>query len=228
MQSFAEATDHTLWVTDTQLAVRELDSHHAPDHGPEVRLPAAGWRLLRDRRGDLWVAALGGGLLRVRSGAPKTSAVIERFSYEDKIGGSPRRMFEDRDGNVWVGMRGGGLLRLSESIAVNDVELDGLTNDGVRALSVDADGNVWVATGHSLNQFSERDADRSTRCRKSRLCTPTEGGTMWVSTAGGVGPASERPVSSVLDFLTGCSGSGSPPLRSMRRTTSGCAVAIKA
>ncbi len=186
VQSFAEAIDHTLWVTDTQLAVRELDSHHAPDHGPRVQLPAAGWRLLRDRRGDLWVAALGGGLLRVRSGAPNTSAVIERFSYEDKIGGSPRAIFEDRDGNVWVGMRGGGLLRLSESIAVTDVELDGLTNDGVRALSVDADGNVWVATGHSLNKFSEGRRQVFSLPQIQALYTDRRG-TMWVSTAGGVG-----------------------------------------
>ncbi len=186
VQSFAEATDGALWVTDTHLAVRKLDARDAPDHDPTVRLPAAGWRLLHDRDGHLWVAALGGGLLRVRSGPPHAKAVIERFSYEGTIGGSPRSVFQDRDGNVWVGMRGGGLLRLSERVGAADVALDGLTNDGVRALSVDAEGNVWVATGQSLNRFSGRRRHVFSLPQIQALHTDRTG-TVWASTAGGVG-----------------------------------------
>ena len=36
----------------------------------------------------------------------------------------------------------------------NDIALDGLTTDGVRALSAAADGSVWVATEHNLHHFS--------------------------------------------------------------------------
>ena len=134
VQNFAQGSDQTVWVTDSYQTAKPLGRHLTLTHGPSVRLPAAGWRLLNDRRGHLWVAALGGGLLRIRSSV--SDGVIERFLYENKISGSPRSLFQDRDNNVWVGMRGGGLLRLSEGLVNDDVVLEGLTNDGVRALSV--------------------------------------------------------------------------------------------
>ena len=151
VQSLVEDASGGIWITDAAEIVKKLATHAAPRHGRDIRLPAGAWRLMRDSRGQIWVAAFGGGLLRVRDPhAPSPS--MDRFEYEHRLAGSPRSMFEDREGNIWVGMRGG-LVRLSER-SFSDVALDGLNNDGVRTSAVGSDGSVWVATAHSLNRFS--------------------------------------------------------------------------
>jgi signal transduction histidine kinase/ligand-binding sensor domain-containing protein len=184
-QSLAEDDAGDLWVTDTYRVVRRLSPGSRPAPTPGIRLPASGWRLLRDRRGQIWVAALGGGLLRV-SAPHQPDASVERFAYEHRVAGSPRSLFEDRDGNIWVGMRGGGLLRLSESSIVTDVPLAGLTNDGVRAAAVTPDGSVWLATGHSLNRFQ---GERSSMYDLSQTMVlhTDHAGTLWAATALGLG-----------------------------------------
>ena len=111
--------------------------------------------------------------------------MVERFAYESKIGGAPRSLFEDQDGNIWVGMRGGGLLRVSESVLQNDIPLDGLTTDGVRALSAADDGSVWVATEHNLHRFSGR--TRKVYDLSQTLALHTDKtGTVWAATTQGI------------------------------------------
>jgi signal transduction histidine kinase len=198
VQNFAESDADVLWVTDSFRIAKRLGVSTPWSSAPNVRFPAAGWRMLQDRRGSLWVAALGGGLLRVRSAGPSGSAdIIERFNYESTINGAPRSLFQDRDNNVWVGVRGAGLLRLSEGLVDDDVMLEGLTNDGVRAMSGGADGSVWVATGHSLNRFSGGVRTTYDLSQTMSLYTDRRG-RVWVSTARGVGELRNgtfRPVS---------------------------------
>jgi ligand-binding sensor domain-containing protein len=51
VQSFAETTDGTLWVTDTHLAVRKLDASDTPVHDPDADAPrASGARIAGDRQ----------------------------------------------------------------------------------------------------------------------------------------------------------------------------------
>jgi signal transduction histidine kinase/ligand-binding sensor domain-containing protein len=152
VQDFAEDRHGAMWITDTRQTIRRLDTGAGPKHGAGALVPEGGWRMASDRDGTLWVAALGGGLLRLVDHASGTAA-LERFPYEHKISGSPRSIFADRNGNLWVGLRAGGLLRVSENSIRNQLPLEGLTNDGVRALRAAPDGSVWVATGHSLNRF---------------------------------------------------------------------------
>jgi signal transduction histidine kinase/ligand-binding sensor domain-containing protein len=152
VQDFAQDRHGQMWITDTRETIKRLATGEGPFRGAGARVPEGGWRIASDRDGNLWVAALGGGLLRVVDEASGASA-LERFPYEHKISGSPRSVFADRNGNLWVGMRAGGLLRVSENSIRNDLALEGLTNDGVRAVRASPDGSVWVATGHSLNRF---------------------------------------------------------------------------
>lgn len=154
VQSLAEDGSGTVWAGDTQQIVRSVTSSSRPEHGDDVRMPTPGWQLRRSSRGDVWIAALGGGLLRLRAADARGRPVLERVPYEGTITGSPQSLYHDRDGNLWVAMRGGGLLRLSDPIVRTDLPLDGLTNDGVRALTAGPDGSVWVATGHDINVFS--------------------------------------------------------------------------
>jgi signal transduction histidine kinase/sugar lactone lactonase YvrE len=184
VQSLAEDASGAIWVTDSNNVIRRLEDDKAPRPAASVRLPASGWRLLGDRRGQVWVAAFGGGLLRLAN-ANSASPSLERFPYEHRLAGSPRSIYEDRDGNVWVGMRGG-LVRLSEASFDSTVALEGLTHDGVRTTAAGADGSVWVATGHNLNRFDRNgrtvyDVSQTTALHNDRH------GVMWVATTPGIG-----------------------------------------
>jgi signal transduction histidine kinase/ligand-binding sensor domain-containing protein len=180
VQSLTEDANGAIWVTDSRDIVRKLSTHAAPQHEREIRLPAGAWRLLRDSRNQIWIAAFGGGLLRVRR--PLDAApLVERFEYEHRLAGSPRSLFEDREGNIWVGMRGG-LIRLSERAFSSVSPLEGLTNDGVRTSVVGADGSVWVATGHALNRFSGPTRTSYDVAQTMALHSDRRG-TLWVSSA---------------------------------------------
>jgi signal transduction histidine kinase/ligand-binding sensor domain-containing protein len=152
VQDFAQDRHGKMWITDTRESIVRLATGEGPIHRAGALVPEGGWRMASDRHGTLWVAALGGGLLRLVDHTSGASA-LERVPYEHEISGSPRSIFADRNGSLWVGMRAGGLLRVSENSIRNQLPLEGLTNDGVRALRAAPDGSVWVATGHSLNRF---------------------------------------------------------------------------
>ena len=180
VQSLVEDASGAIWVTDSQEVIKRLSTHSAPQHDRKIRLPTGAWRLMRDGHGQIWAAAFGGGLMRVRNPLDQ-SAIIERVEYEHRLAGSPRSLYEDRDGNIWVGMRGG-LLRLSESAFSSVSQLEGLTNEGVRTATVDSDGNVWVATGHGLNKFSSTGRTSYSVSQTMALHSDRRG-TLWISAA---------------------------------------------
>ena len=184
VQSLTEDASGNIWVTDAEEVLMRLSTHSTPQHDRTIRLPTGAWRLLRDGRGQIWAAAFGGGLMRVRDPL-NNSAIIERYEYEHRLAGSPRSLFEDREGNIWVGMRGG-LIRLSESSFTNVTQLEGLTNEGVRTATVGSDGSVWVATGHGLNRFSPSGRTAYSISQTMALYSDRRGA-MWVSAAGQIG-----------------------------------------
>ncbi len=183
-QSLSEDGSGQMWVSDSHRLARRLNSSDPLTLGPDVRLPSAGWRVLHDEHDALWIAALGGGLLRLDLRDGRRS--VERIGYESIINGSPRSLFEDHERNIWVGMRGGGLLRVSEVAITTGVALDGVTNDGVRAMASAPDGSVWVATGHSLNRFAGSSHQAFAVPQTLALHVDARG-TLWVVTAEALG-----------------------------------------
>ncbi|HXD73174.1 MAG TPA: two-component regulator propeller domain-containing protein [Vicinamibacterales bacterium] len=184
-QSLTDDADGQIWVSDSHRLAHRLGAVDRITLGPEVRLPSAGWRLLRDEHDAIWIAALGSGLLRLETRG--SARRIDRVGYESVISGSPRTLFEDHEHNIWVGMRGGGLLRVSEVAVDTDVALAGVTNDGVRAMTRGPDGAIWVATGHSLNRFAGSARDVFSVPQTLALHFDRRG-TLWVATAEAVGP----------------------------------------
>ena len=154
VQSFAQDLTGAIWITESRAIVRRLGTTVDRDPPRAVQLPGPAPASTVDRRGTLWVAGLGEGLFRLTQPVGARGPVVERFHDKRLLGGAARSLFQDRDGNLWVGMRGDGLLRLSESVVKANLPLQGLTNEGVRALAATPDDSVWVATGHRLNQLA--------------------------------------------------------------------------
>ena len=186
VQSFAQDPAGALWITESRTIVRQLETNRPAR--PAARRPAAGtgfgtavrpaWRP--------WVAGLGEGLFRITQPTQTRPPVVERFRDERLAAVAARSLFEDREKNLWVGMRGGGLLRLSESVIKTDLPLQGLTNDGVRAIASTPDGSVWVATGHRLNQFTG-DRTRAVAVDGAIVLHTDRAGSLWVVTPRTVG-----------------------------------------
>ena len=186
VQSFAQDPAGALWITESRTIVRQLEPTGHRDPLRSVRLPGLASGLLFDQLGDLWVAGLGEGLFRITQPAQTRPPVVEPFRDERLVAVAARSLFEDREKNLWVGMRGGGLLRLSESVVTTNLPLQGLTNDGVRAIASTPDGSVWVATGHRLNQFAG-DRTRAFAVDGAIVLHTDRAGSLWVVTPRAVG-----------------------------------------
>ncbi len=184
VQSFAEDEQGGIWITDPNHLAYRLFTRERPRPDPAVQLPAGGWRLLHDRRGQIWIAAFGGGLLRIAD-ATAPLPVIERFAYEHRLAGSPRALYQDAEDNIWLGMRGG-LLRLSGNSFTTTPLLEGLTNDGVRTSAVGRDGSVWVATGHAVNRFLHGSHTAYGVSQTTALHVDRQD-RLWISAAGEIG-----------------------------------------
>ena len=183
VQAFVEDQWGTVWVTDPQKFVKAVGGGPRPVYSSSVRVPVAGWRLLTDSTGAMWVAALGAGLMRVRGGANQAAVIAQSFS-DAKITGSVQALFRDREDNVWIGMRGG-LLRLSESLVTQGTPLEGLMNEGVRALTASNDGSVWVATTYALNRFAPQ-GRQVFKFEQTQVLHTEQTGAVWLVTLQGV------------------------------------------
>jgi signal transduction histidine kinase/ligand-binding sensor domain-containing protein len=190
VHSFAEDSRGDMWATDSARIVRQLTAAHEIEYKAGVPLPAASWRLVSDRHGTVWIAALGNGLLRVREDAGSGRTVLEAFSDRDRIRGSVQSLFRDRENNIWVGMRDG-LIRVSESFVTTDTPLAGLTDEGVRALTVSADGTVWVATTYGVNRFS-KERRQSYDVSQTMALHSDRAGRVWAATISGISRFNER------------------------------------
>ena len=182
VQSATEDASGRLWITHPRALTAPV--HAAPPAAaPTVDLPAGGWRLLTDTRGQLWVAAFSGLMRMSPTGA--AAPLLERVDYEQRLSGSPRALFEDRDRNLWVGMRGG-LLRISPSSFVPVPRLAGVNNDGVRTAAVGPDGGVWVATGRAVNRFVGAAASSYAVAQTTALHLDARGN-VWIATSQEIG-----------------------------------------
>lgn len=114
--------------------------------------------VVTDRSGDLWATGLRQGVMSLaasgRLTAPKTF---------DAVNGS--RLLRDRQNRLWVATQGQGLIHVladrwtGQSPIARFTTQQGLTNNYVRSLFEDREGNVWVGTIGGLDRFTPREAD---------------------------------------------------------------------
>jgi len=182
-ESLAESASGTMWATDSRSIVRSVGSAVPLTYAQGLPAPAAGWRLIVDSHGTVWIAALGNGLLRLRVDAKTGEHILEPYRSA-RLRGSVQSLFLDREDNLWVGMRNG-IVRLSQSFVDTEAPLEGLTEEGVRALAVGDDGSVWAATTYGLNRFDG--TRRTVYDQKQTMALHADrSGALWFATTQGV------------------------------------------
>jgi diguanylate cyclase (GGDEF)-like protein len=161
------------------------------DNTPALKRSAV-WALLEDRSGTLWIATLGGGVVRGRG---------DDFTVLDTSSGlssdTVYALFEDRDGAIWIGTAAGidrwqdGKL---ENVAATSGlgGLVGLAGQVPRAFAQTRDGDLWLgydAAGlfrlHDGTWRRYQPADGLAHPAVTSL-EPAEDGSLWVGTLGGL------------------------------------------
>jgi signal transduction histidine kinase/ligand-binding sensor domain-containing protein len=189
IESFAEDALGRVWGTGAD-AVLVLLAGTAPRALPDLGGRSPGRRLIHDGDGNLWIATLGEGLLRVRM--RDDAVAVERFSGVGTLSSDVvRAVVQDREGNLWVGTQNG-LDRASRGV-IRSLPASGDTMTRlVRAVAAAADGSIWVGTGNGLYRFANgrREHYGSESGLPSLSIAALHGdtsGAMWIATDRGVG-----------------------------------------
>ncbi|MCH8317684.1 MAG: hypothetical protein IIA88_04200, partial [Bacteroidetes bacterium] len=104
--------------------------------------------ILQDKKGNMWFATFGGGLLK-RSHAEINNSVnrFEHFSSQDGLGNNRIwSLMQDREGNLWVGTYGGGVSKLISRTYKIFNKNNGLSDDFIWSVIQDKNQNIWVGT----------------------------------------------------------------------------------
>jgi PAS domain S-box-containing protein len=104
--------------------------------------------LLVDHRGDLWIGARGGGLVRFHGGVFKTFTKREGLSND-----SVQALYEDARGDLWIATDGGGLNRFRAGKFTTYTQQNGLGDDTVFGMCEDQKGGLWIATHDGLSHL---------------------------------------------------------------------------
>jgi signal transduction histidine kinase/ligand-binding sensor domain-containing protein len=146
--SLAQDSNGRMWAADPQHGFGILGESAWQ---PQIR-GFPGMRLMRDRRGTMWITSLVHGIARVTS---SEQWHIERVSAPAELtSNTVPAIFEDRDGNVWVGTSTG-LDRFSEKYIDTITDSNGIVNAIVRSIARTTDGSIWIATDGGISRFSQ-------------------------------------------------------------------------
>jgi signal transduction histidine kinase/ligand-binding sensor domain-containing protein/ActR/RegA family two-component response regulator len=100
------------------------------------------WSAYEDGAGDVWVATISSGLLRIRQdGQVESMTMADGLSYN-----SLRFIFEDRELNLWVGTSGGGLMRFTRRTFRSYGTEQGLEQRVVKSVGMLPTGQVLAGT----------------------------------------------------------------------------------
>ncbi len=112
-----------------------------------------------DSDGKLWIASLGGGLIRY---TPETGEVLHLthnpLDHRSLSSNAVINVFPDRSGFIWAGTNGGGLNRLDPSSLkfTRYREAQGLPSSVIYAIREDDDGYLWFSSNRGLSRLEPR------------------------------------------------------------------------
>jgi diguanylate cyclase (GGDEF)-like protein len=143
--------------------------------------------LIEDRKGDVWIATYGGGLVR------QSGAAFRRYSIADGLPNDTiRALHLSRNGDLYIGTNGG-LSRFhgGKFTTVLSVK-NGLASDEVVSLFEDVDGALWIGTyGGGLHRWKDGalthyGMENGLSNDKVWSIVRDRDGNLWVGTRGGL------------------------------------------
>ena len=151
VQAVVQTRDGYLWV-GTQYGLARFDGERFTvfrrKNVPEMKnANIMGLREARD--GSLWIATGSGGVLRLREGNFVHYGKTDGLAHDYTLG----PVIETADGAIWIGTLGG-LSRFKDGKFKNFDEHSGLSNNAVRDLCEDGEGNLWIGTGKGLDYLT--------------------------------------------------------------------------
>jgi ligand-binding sensor domain-containing protein len=153
--ALAEDTRGALWLGTRGSGLYRADGPDAPWKAvpaPKIDNTSLVSSICPSRDGSVWVAYLGGGVVRYDGLEPTELKTLKGTSFEAAFS-----LFEDRGGDVWLGTFGGGLVRFHDGrMQQRFVEKDGLTHNVVLSITQDSDGVYWLGTRGGLSRFDGR------------------------------------------------------------------------
>jgi ligand-binding sensor domain-containing protein/signal transduction histidine kinase len=146
-QSISEDDHGGLWTAFNAHGVSYWLTNFAQDFG--VSRNQSAWSVLVDRRRQVWAGTLDEGLFIFQTNhfVPAPGAEI--------LGPQIFALFEDRAGKLWAGTQNG-LANFDGQGWKLFTTRDGLSENVVRAIAQDTDGNFWIGTEtRGLNYFAD-------------------------------------------------------------------------
>jgi len=128
----------------------QISGEHVTDYPlPGVSSPMSSSRLLRDRKGALWIGTQGHGIVHVFRDK------VSLFTHSDGLSGDTvSTLFEDREGNIWVATTDG-IDRFRESPVGSVSVKDGLSSATATSVLAGRDGSLWIGTVDGLNRWRD-------------------------------------------------------------------------
>ncbi len=122
-----------------------------------------------------------------------------------------RTMMRDRDGGLWIGTFGQGIVHFHEGRLDHFTSIDGLSSDTAESIFQDREGNVWVTSPDSIDEFTRPAVPRLTRKQglsaDSAFSVLTDRhGRTWVGTSDGFNEIIHNHISRPKDQLHGDAG----------------------
>ena len=150
-------SDGRAWTNDMSPAMRGLIRLPLPGERSDadiapIPVPKSFFMPAFDRAGRLWYGAKDGLNRLAIDGAAVSAPAAHQFLGTDKglSGELVTRVFQDRDGAIWVGTNGG--LDRFRGAAVDRIDLP--SRSASIAMTSDASGRVWIASGNAIQRLS--------------------------------------------------------------------------
>jgi len=131
--------DRNVWIGTDKGVVRWTGTEITRSGIPDVLTRLQALAMMRDRAGNVWVAAGSDGLVRVDQ-----QGRASRAEPRDAPGPNVSSVFEDRDGNIWVGTDRG-VERWRDPPFTSFSTAQGLPPAAIGPLYVDDRGRAWFA-----------------------------------------------------------------------------------
>lgn len=118
--------------------------------------------------GRIYVGTRGGGL-NLFDPASKTFTNIPFKFIKDAFGGSVRAILEEPDGSLWLGTWGDGLIKMNSNYQVverynyDSTNNNSLSDDVIRVLRKDNEGNLWIGSGNQSLSFFDMKKNKISR-----------------------------------------------------------------